>query len=246
MKRRLDKLIGFSTETTDGLKGKVKDFIFDEDNWIVRYLELDFGSFFNEKRVILPVELIDKTLWEEEVFSLNLSKDAIEQAPTPADKLTVSREYEMKISEFYGYQGYWLSGNVAPGYPGILLPARPIRVPKRDMTEDEPGTSLRSFREIEGYHIVATDGKIGHVEDLIVDDMDWQLVYLIVDTSNWKPWSKKVLLSIHWLDEISYVHKETTVHLDSEMVKGAPEFDSEKLIEEAYEKALFDYYNKYD
>ncbi len=244
MKRSLDKLISFSIETTDGMKGKVKDFIFDEDNWIVRYLEVDFGSFFKDKRVIIPVELIDNAQWEEEAFYVNLSKEAIEKAPKPADKLTVSREYEMKISEFYGYQGYWLTGYMAPGYPGLLFPERPIRVPTKKISEEELDTSLRSFREIERYHIVATDGNIGHVEDLIVDDLDWQLVYLVVDTSNWKPWSKKVLLSIHWLDEISYVFKEATVPLHSDVIKDAPEFDTGKPVEEAYEKALFDHYEK--
>lgn len=244
MKRRLDKLIGFSIETTDGMNGKVKDVIFDEDKWIVRYLEVDFGSFFKDKRVIIPVQLIDKALWENEVFSLNISKNAVEKAPKPADKLTVSREYERRLSEFYDYQGYWLSGYMAPGYPGLLLPARPIRVPAKKISKEDLDTSLRSFREIEGYRIVATDGNIGHVEDLMADDIDWQLTYLVIDTSNWKPWSKKVLLSIQWLDEISYVSKEATVNLHSDVIKGAPEFDTGKPLEEPYEKELNDYYEK--
>jgi hypothetical protein len=38
-----------------------------------------------------------------------------------------------------------------------------------------------------GYHIQATDGEIGHVEDFFADDQYWTLRYLLVDTRNWLP-----------------------------------------------------------
>ena len=36
-----------------------------------------------------------------------------------------------------------------------------------------------------GYHILATDGEIGHVDDFLVDDVSWRIRYLMIDTSNW-------------------------------------------------------------
>ena len=34
---------------------------------------------------------------------------------------------------------------------------------------------------VSGYHLQATDGEIGHVEDFIIDDETWAIRYLIVE-----------------------------------------------------------------
>ena len=59
-------------------------------------------------------------------------------------------------------------------------------------TDDDP--HLRSIEAVTGYHIHASDGEIGHVEDFLVEDADWSIHYLVVDTKNWWP-GKKVLIS---------------------------------------------------
>ncbi len=49
-----------------------------------------------------------------------------------------------------------------------------------DLVEKDRDTSLRSFMEVKDHHINAIDGrKIGHFEDIIVDDSDWQIAYII-------------------------------------------------------------------
>jgi sporulation protein YlmC with PRC-barrel domain len=126
----------------------------------------------------------------------------------------------------------------------MYYPARPIRVPVKEINENDLDTKLRSFKEVKGYHILATDGHLGHVEDIIADNADWQLIYVIIDTSNWRPWSKKVILLISWLKEICYASKEVSIDVDTEVIKNAPEIDTSKPIEEAFEKALLDYYER--
>jgi hypothetical protein len=41
MKRSLKNLTGYSLEGNDGTQGKVKDFLFDEETWGVRYVDAD-------------------------------------------------------------------------------------------------------------------------------------------------------------------------------------------------------------
>ena len=36
-----------------------------------------------------------------------------------------------------------------------------------------------------GFHVHATDGDIGHVDDFLLEESSWQIRYLVVDTSNW-------------------------------------------------------------
>jgi hypothetical protein len=105
-------------------------------------------------------------------------------------------------------------------------------------------SKLRSFREVKGYRIRARDGKMGQIEDMLVDDEDWQIIYLIIDTSKWLPWSKDVILSIDWMKTISYAEREVAIDLETEQIKNAPEFDPSHPIEMDYEKALRNYYSE--
>ncbi len=244
MKRSIKDLIGFSIEAKDGPKGKVKDFLFDEDSWIVRYIEADFGSFFNKKKVLIPRNYLNKPHWDQKEFPLDLNKESIENCPELDDEMPVSREYEKLLSQHYNYSYYWPYTYIAPAGAGIYFPTRPLRVPTRVIDESEVDTHLRSFSEVKDYDISTLDGKLGHLDDLIVDDIDWQIVYAIVDTSNWQPWSKKVVLSITWLKEISFLNGEVSVNLHTDTVKEAPEYDPDQPIESAYEESLYRYYNK--
>ncbi|TVQ16185.1 MAG: PRC-barrel domain containing protein [Bacteroidetes bacterium] len=242
MKLSLENFRGFKIETKDGEKGKIKDFIFDEETWKIRYLEADFGTFFKDKRILLPIDVVTPPLWDSKLVRLDLTNEKIENSPAPDDIPTISRQYEKEVLKHYGYATYWDSGYIPPVNAGMYYPARPLNVPVQDISEKDMDSSLRSFKEVIGYHIHAKDGQLGHLEDLIADDSDWQLIYIIVDTSNWRPWSKKVILLIDWLKEISYTSKEVSLDVDTDFIKNAPEFDTEKPIDEAYEKSLLDYY----
>jgi hypothetical protein len=52
-----------------------------------------------------------------------------------------------------------------------------------------------------GNHVHATDGDIGHVEDLLVDDQTRAIRYMIVDTGNW--WGgHHVLVAPQWIEAV--------------------------------------------
>lgn len=44
---------------------------------------------------------------------------------------------------------------------------------------------LHKTSRMRGYHIEATDGTIGHVDNFLIDEFSWAVRYLVVDTSNW-------------------------------------------------------------
>jgi len=43
---------------------------------------------------------------------------------------------------------------------------------------------LHKTSYLHGFHLVATDGEIGHIDDFLLD-ANWTVRYLVVDTSNW-------------------------------------------------------------
>jgi hypothetical protein len=84
---------------------------------------------------------------------------------------------------------------------------------------------LRSSNTVIGYHIEATDGDIGHLEDLVVDDYTWAIRYLIVNTSNW--WGgRRVLVAPECIDNVSWSEAKVSINLTRQAIKDAPPHDS--------------------
>ena len=92
-----------------------------------------------------------------------------------------------------------------------------------------------------GYHIHATDGDIGHVEDFLVDDVSWAIRYMVVDTINWWP-GKKVLVAPEWIERVDWDKSMVHVHLGCEKIRTSPEYDPARPIERAYETRLYGHY----
>ena len=46
---------------------------------------------------------------------------------------------------------------------------------------------LQSVASINGYHVHATDGDLGHVENFLADEVNWDIRYLVIATRNWWP-----------------------------------------------------------
>lgn len=243
MKHSLKKLIGYRIETKDGKKGSVKDFLFDERKWVIRYLEADLGFILPGRKVLIPKVFLEQPDWISLIFPIELTEEEVEMCPPLDDNITISRKYEQELDQHFNIIDYWSNINIPPvGGMTYYYPPRPINVPVKIIDEKELDTSIRSFKEVDGYEIQTLDGVLGYIDDLIIDDTDWQIVYAVVDTSKWLPWGKKVLISIHWLDKISYGKQKIYVNLNTETIKNAPEFNYSEFINEAYEKQLYDYY----
>jgi hypothetical protein len=102
--------------------------------------------------------------------------------------------------------------------------------------------NLRSTHDVDGHHIQASDGEIGHVEDFIVDDKAWTIRYLIIDTRNVWP-GKKVLVSPEWIERISWQDSKIVVNLTRRAVQESPEYAEEAPPTREYEAELHRHYN---
>jgi hypothetical protein len=129
-------------------------------------------------------------------------------------------------------------------YPYIMrMPILPIQQmePKSHTSHWDP--HLRSSKHVNGYHIQTADGEIGHVVDFIVDDRDWAIRYLVIDTRNWWP-GKKVLISPHWIESVSWGESKIFINLSCEQIKNSPEFREETLLRREYEAELHYHYGR--
>jgi sporulation protein YlmC with PRC-barrel domain len=243
MKRSIKNLKDYKLIANDGTDGKVKDFLFDEEAWIVRYLHGDFGNWLKSKKVLIPRAFLENPDWKEETFPVEVNKKMIEEGPGIDEHMPVSREYEAELMKYYNLDPYWPYTYSAPAGGSMFFPPRPLGVPPKAMDEKDVETNLRSFKEVKGYHIKTKEERLGHVDDMILDDDDWQIVYLVVEFTRWLSSNKKVLISVEWLEEISYIDQEITISMTPEKLKRAPEYNPEVDLSPEEEKKLYDFYS---
>src|SRR5450759_4991990 len=69
------------------------------------------------------------------------------------------------------------------GYP-VLVPPLQDELETRRLYYHRDDKHLQSAREVTGYPIEATDGKIGHVAGFLVDDRSWAIRELVVEAGH--------------------------------------------------------------
>jgi uncharacterized protein YrrD len=74
-----------------------------------------------------------------------------------------------------------------------------------------------------GYHIQASDGSIGHVTDFVMDGENWVIRQLVVQTGHWFS-SKEIVLSPQDVHRISYEESTVYVSKTKEAISAAPEY----------------------
>ena len=214
----------------DGALGSVKDVYFDDERWAVRYLVVDTGTWLPGRRVLIsPVSLSEERGAPDELH-VALTREQVKHAPDTADDPPVSRLFELAHARHYGHPRYWV-GPYLWGVAPVPLAAAPAEEPQHVSDEiavqarkRAEGSHLRSGAEVVGYHIVATDGEIGHVEDFVVDDETWAICDMVVETRNWLP-GARVLIPPDTIAHIDWREKEVRVRLTRAELKQAPGAD---------------------
>lgn len=100
---------------------------------------------------------------------------------------------------------------------------------------------LIEVKKLHGLTIHALDGEIGSVEELLFDDTQWTLRYLIANTGNWLA-NHKVLISPMALGHLDWEQRTLNVNLTREQLQKSPEVDQGQPVSRQWEKAYFDYY----
>jgi stress response protein YsnF len=259
MLRSIQKLYGYKIHATDGNIGEVYDFYFDDQFWVIRYLVVETGGWLSGRRVLISSSAMKQPDWEKRIFPVSLTREQVRKSPSTNMHLPISRQHERELHEHYGLPPYWKHdflnyemGTAEAEYAVMAEIQQEVEeeeamaeVEKREeeIIEEEEDSHLQSLEDVTGYHIHATDGQIGHLDDLIVDDENWAIRYMAVDTRNWLP-GKKVLVSPHWIEKVSWADSEVYVDLSRETVRNSPEFDHNAPVNRDYEDRLHDYYGR--
>lgn len=233
-------LMSYHVNAVNDELGHIKDVLFDDKQWTIRYLSVDTRRWMplSEKVLITPIA-IDQIDNEKECINLILDKDTISRCPPLSSHKPISQEYEETLFDFFGYGYYWnglgLWGNFESPEPLKIQQDQPLNDDNGSeaSTEDTPGDyKLLSAKEINHYDVVEMDGMKGHIHDFILDQKDYSIAYLVIDTRNWLPGGKKVLISPHFVEELNWKNQATYCNLTVADFEKLPEFDEELLIDD--------------
>jgi hypothetical protein len=86
----------------------------------------------------------------------------------------------------------------------VACPAAAEHPPVSQCPAPSSDPHLRSVEAVVGHRVHLLDGVVGHVEELLVDDADWLIRYIRVDTCKWRP-GDKVLLAPCSVREIDWL-----------------------------------------
>jgi hypothetical protein len=243
MLTKAKKLIGNKLQAIDGDIGKVKQFYFDDNHWVVRYLVADTGGWPAGNQVLLSPYALQSIDNKTGKIGVNLTKKQIENGPPLTTDRPISQQFERAYYDYYGWPIYW-GGMLAWSTSHTLMRnSEKWNIPHLEGKKWNP--HLRSTEEVIGYHIEATDGDIGHVHDFIIDEETWSIRYLVVDTKNW--WlGKKVLISPQWIERVSWTLKKVFINLSKDAIQQSAEYSEDFLLTRDYENDLYRHYGRQD
>lgn len=240
----LRKLKGYSVLTTDGEIGHIDDFLIDPHEWKTRYMIVDAADWLDGRFVYISMVAVGKPASTGEALPVHVSKEVVRNSPEIAAGKLLTRQQESELHNYFQWPYYWKSweqGGIGPGnlaaIPMIEL-ASSVEAQETE-TGDQEKVNLQSLDEIASFALLARDGEIGAVEDVIVDDQDWNILYLIVAFAA-PSGVKKVLVSPSFVQEVDRLEAKVRIDLDRKTIQKSPEYDPEQPLDKSSLARLFD------
>lgn len=226
MLRSIKQMYGVKLSASDGEIGHVKDFYFDDQNWAVRYLVADTGSWLPGRKVLISPHAFGRLDPAGKLLPVSLTRKQIEDSPSIDTHKPVSRQYEEEYYRYYGWPYYWQGDALwgMSGFPILDLPPQPLPsgpTTTSSLPTERADEHLRSTQAVNGYHIQASDGKIGHVCDFMIDAQNWAICQLVIKTGH-RFSGKEVQIPTGKVDRISYEDSAVFVKLTAEAVEQSP------------------------
>ena len=195
MLRNLTSLFGTSIRARDGRIGRLHDVLFDDHSWVVRYFVVETGRWRSGRRVLLSPFTFLEPKWDSRVMPVDLTIGEISRSPDVDTDLPVYRQQEIAMAQHYGWPANWT-----------------IEAAQRHKNEGEFGgdPNLRSAKEILTYKVKALDSEMGRLDDLIVEDANWFIRFLLLRAGNWVK-NQKLLIATRWVGPISWANQEVVL-----------------------------------
>ena len=202
-------LTRYQLNARDGELGRLEDVAFDDKSWQVRYLIVDARNWLG-RRVLMHPLAVRRCDHDRRLIDLMVSRRQAETSPPFDVDRPVSWASAERFYRHFGWPPYWPQR----GFGAAAEPGDP---------------DLHVARDLTGYQVQGRDGRIGRVEDLLVDSGLWSIPFLVVITGEF--WSKKsVLIAPAAARQIEWSEKRVHVDRDRAGIRRGPAWHSASRI----------------
>lgn len=101
---------------------------------------------------------------------------------------------------------------------------------------------LHSLKELKKCSVIASDGEVGNVIDVLFDDAYWALRYFVVDTGNWLARHEIRLLSPMSVSDPDWEHHRMHMSLSRANVETSPSVEAHQPVSRKAEASLLQHY----
>jgi hypothetical protein len=231
----------YTIGAADGIIGRVRDFYFDDEDWVIRYLVVETDGGAPQRKVLISPIGIGQPNWSEKILPVALTRAQIQNSPDIDTNKPVSRQHEMGYLGYFGYAPYWGGGGLWGA--GISPDVLQAGLQNGALSAVNDDVHLRSGNAIMRYYVHASDGDIGHVQGLIVDEKSWAIRYVIVNTSNW--WmGHEVIIAPDWIDDIDWLDSRLSINLTRQSIKDSPAYDPKVPVSQEHDAGIHAHYGR--
>lgn len=192
----------------DGDIGHVRLALFDTVDWRIHFLVLESSPWLFGRWVLILPSLLLQPI-ERGSMHMDVSRRTVRTSPTLHPLQGISVQQARSALLHYGQP-------VPPAADVPLL----IETALLDCELSSGGLG------------------IGRVVDLVYDDVDWTLRYLLVDTTAWWPGGHRVLIGVRWIEAIDIEAKQLRLSVDRAAIRASPPFQDIASIDREYESQL--------
>ncbi len=236
MLRSIQQLEQFTIGAGDSTIGYIKDFLFDQQAWVVRYLVVDVGVWLTNRKVLISPFSIGAPDWDGKVFPVSISKQQIKTSPPIDTHQPISRQDELRHTGYYGYPSYWGGGDLwgEDYYPSLMLGRADHAGRRRDgvsesncaaETNNDGDIYLHGCKAVQQFRIQGGEGDFGRIQGFLVDDECWAIRYLIVNYHGWAG-GQPTLLAPAWIDTFNRADGLISTDLTRQALQDAPRYDA--------------------
>ncbi len=237
-------ILGCKLEAGDGEVGTVKDILFDEATWNVRYLVVETGGWLSGRSVHLTPGVVANFSEVNRILTTSLSKERIETSPDFDPGARMTRPDEELLHSHYGWEPYWKGEFIWPSpfaYPTAMPSSPELASARPEPMVEEVDGSLRSLTELKRFALRATDGDVGEVKDVFLETEAWRVTHVVADAKPWWP-GGDVVIDVALVEEIDGEDQVLVVDLTKEQVKESPAYDAGLPFSDDYLLGLSGYY----
>jgi len=105
--RSCKEVTGYHIEAVDGEIGHVEGMLVDEKSWAIRYLIVNTSNRWLGHQVLVAPEWITDVSWPDRKVTIDLTRQAIQDAPPYDPERLPDRSQESRVHEHYQRDGYW-------------------------------------------------------------------------------------------------------------------------------------------